>query len=158
MLHRIRLELSVLATLAVAIAALVLAIRAGGPEAVSVAQEATNSEPEVAVDFVPKGAVEVDIVDFAYNPEPVRVQAGTPIAWTNFDAAPHTATADDGAWGSQVLGKGETWVTTFDEPGVYVYICKLHPPRQATFYGAPEGTALVGGGGGIGMQGTIIVE
>ena len=157
MLHRIRLELSVLATLAVAIAALVLAIRAGGPESVSVAQETTNSESEVAVDFVPKGAVAVDIVDFAYNPEPVRVQVGAPVAWTNLDATPHTVTADDGAWGSQLLNKGETWVTTFDEPGVYVYICELHPPRHASFYGAEEGVELVGGGG-IGMQGTIIVE
>ena len=158
MLHRIRLELSVLATLAVAIAALVLAIRAGGPEAAAVVDQ-TTSETAVGtvVDFVPKGAVEVDIVDFAYNPEPVRVRVGAPVAWTNLDVTPHTVTADDGAWGSQVLNMGETWVTTFDEPGVYVYICELHPPRHASFYGAPEGTALVGGGG-IGMQGTIIVE
>lgn len=158
MLHRIRLELSVLAALAVAIAALVLAMRGGGSEPAAVVQEpAGRAEVGVIVDFVPKGAVEVDIIDFAYSPEPVRVRAGSPIAWTNLDAAPHTVTARDGRWGSEMLDRGETVVLTFDEPGVYAYICELHPPRLGAIFGAPEGAKLVGGGG-RGMQGTIIVE
>ena len=55
------------------------------------------------------------------------------------------------------MKQGETYVTILDEPGVYVYICELHPPRHGAIFGAPPGTKLVGGGG-RGMQGTIIVE
>ncbi len=158
MLHRIRIELSILAALAVAIAALVLALRGGSLEPAAVVQEsADRTETRSIVALVPKGAVEVDIVDFAYSPEPVRVRPGVPVAWTNLDGVPHTITASDGSWGSEMLNRGDTWVTTFDEPGVYVYICALHPPHRASFYGAPEGAELVGGGGS-GMQGTIIVE
>lgn len=158
MLHRLRLELTVVATLAVAIAALVLAIRGGGTEPAAVAEEPASTAGEsAAVQFVPKGAVEVDIIDYAYSPEPVRVRAGTPVAWANFDGAPHTVTARDGSWGSKIMSQGETFVTTFDEPGVYVYICELHPPRVGAILGAPEGAKLVSGGG-RGMQGTVIVE
>ena len=158
MLQRTRLELSVLAALAVAIVALVLALRGGASEPAAVVQEpAGGAQVGATVDFVPKGAQEVDIIDFAYSPEPVRVRAGESIAWTNSDAAPHTVTARDGSWGSEILQKGEPWVTTFDEPGVYVYICELHPPRPGSILGASEGTKLVGGGG-RGMKGTIIVE
>jgi plastocyanin len=159
MFRRTRLvELGVVMALAIAVAALVLAIRGGGGEPVAVAREPESGPGKsVAIDFVPKGAVAVDIVDFAYNPDPVRVKAGTPIAWTNFDEAAHTVTAEDGSWGSEVMSKGDTFVITFDEPGTYVYICELHPPHRAGILGAPAGVELVLGGG-PGMQATIIVE
>lgn len=38
----------------------------------------------------------VEIVDFAYDPDPVTIQAGGKVIWINRDSAPHTATADDG--------------------------------------------------------------
>ncbi len=144
--------------LAVAIAALVVAIHDGTsrPAAVAGDTAVAAQAPAAAVD-VPKDAERVTIVDFEYSPEPVRVRAGTPIAWTNEDAVPHTVTAQDGSWGSNVMDEDDTFVATFDEPGVYVYICELHPPRHGAIAGAPEGAKLVGGGG-KGMQGTVIVE
>ena len=157
MLHRIRMEVSVAAAIVIAIAALVLAIRDDGSTPAAVVQEPVSEAAEaVAIDLAPKGAVEVDIIDFAYSPDPVRVHVGTLIAWTNQDRALHTVTARDGSWDSKIMAQGDTFTMTFDEPGVYVYICELHPPRHGIGL-APAGVKLVGGGGG-GMQSTIIVE
>ena len=149
----LRLEVTMVLTLAVAVTALVVALRGdGSPQAVAEDDALTVSSE------VPEGAVEVDIVNFAYNPDPVRVQVGQPVAFTNFDTVAHTATASkgDGDWDTGYLNLGETAVITFDEPGTYAYLCALHPPAHGRFFGAPDGAILAGGGGG-GMVGTIIV-
>jgi plastocyanin len=158
MLHQVRLELTVLLALTLAVAALVLALRGGGPGTTRVAGTGGASGPVAELDFAPKGAREVAIVDFAYDPDPIRVQVGQAVAWTNHDGAMHTVTADDGSWGSKSLKTGETAVMTFQQPGVYAYICALHPPMRAGIAGAADGEKLVAGGGGHGMKGTIIVE
>ena len=158
MWHRIRLEVSVAAAVAIAIAALVLALRGDGSDPAVVADGADGPGPAAAANVVPKGAEEVTITGFAYYPEPIRVKAGAPIAWTNIDGGvPHTVTARDGSWDSGTLEMGQIFSKTFDDPGTYVYICTLHPPTSAAFFGAPEGTKLAGGGG-HGMKGTIVVE
>jgi plastocyanin len=41
---------------------------------------------------------EVDIADFAYDPDPVTVEAGGKVIWLNRDSAPHTASAKDGSF------------------------------------------------------------
>jgi len=156
MLDRVRGQLTGLLALAVAIAALVLAL-GGRTNTTLVAGDATNaSGPVTVLDVKPKGAEEIAIVDFTYDPDPVRVQVGQAVAWTNEDGAMHTVTAKDGTWGSEMLMTGDTVVMTFAEPGVYEYICALHPPHLSVPPHAP-GAKLVGGGGRP-MQGTIIVE
>ncbi len=159
MLHRIRLELTVLAAVAISITALVFAMDGSGAQsAVADLQTGQDLEDVVSTEAIPKGARQVEIVEFKYDPDPVRVAAGTTIAWSNSDLAAHTVTADDGSWGSEYMAEGDVFTATFDEPGVYVYICELHPPRQAGIAGASGGDKLVLGGGGHGMQGKIIVE
>ena len=161
MWHRIRLEMTVAAALAIAIGALVVALRNGDSGAATVAvvdEPAAVAEGSVAANVVPEGAVKVQISAFTYQPEPVRVQAGEPVVWTNRDGGvPHTVTATDGSWDSKIMEMGDTFSMTFDEPGVYVYICTLHPPRQGISFAPPAGEELAGGGG-LGMQGTVIVE
>ncbi len=158
MLHRIRLELTVLAAVAISITALVFAITDDGART-AVADPGAGQDSElVASEGLPDGAREVEIIEFQYDPDPVRVAAGTTVVWSNSDLAAHTVTADDGSWGSDYLARGDVFYATFDEPGVYGYICELHPPRQAGIAGAPGGDKLVVGGGGYGMQGRIIVE
>ena len=124
MWHRIRLEMTVAAALAIAIAALVVALRNGDAGSATVAvvdDPADVVEESVAADVVPEGAVEVVITAFTFIPEPVRVQAGEPIMWTNRDGGvPHTVTASDGSWDSKIMELGATFSMTFDEPGVYV--------------------------------------
>jgi plastocyanin len=146
MFNRIRLEITAAAALALALAAFLIAMRDTSSPAETADQAA-----------LPTNATAVQIAKFAYAPEPVRVQAGRPVAWTNLDSTPHTVTAEDNSWDSGLMDQGETFVLTFDEPGVYEYICALHPPRLGLQFAAPAGEALAGGGG-HGMRGTVIVE
>ena len=160
MLHQVRIEVTVLVTLGLAVAALVVALQRGGAAQVTVLQDGVDQGDAAASRSVPDGAEEVRIVDFAYEPEPVRVSAGTTVAWTNLDSTMHTVTAADGkgGWDSGYLGRNETYLLEFNEPGVYKYICTLHPPASALRLGAPAGAKLVAGGGGRPMEGTIIVQ
>jgi plastocyanin len=82
----------------------------------------------------------VTIVDNAYQPKQVQVDAGTTVVWTQEGQLPHTVTADDGSFDSGEMGQGDTYSRTFQQPGSYPYYC--------TFHGAP---------GGEGMSGTVIV-
>jgi plastocyanin len=77
-------------------------------------------------------AVKVDIADFAYDPDPVRVQEGGKVIWMNEDAAPHTATADDGSFDTGTIEQGKIQSETFKEPGVYAYHCEIHPTMHGT--------------------------
>ncbi len=159
MFYRIRLELMVLAAVAISITALVFAINDDGAQtAVAELGAGQGSELIASEEGVPVDAREVEIFEFQYDPDPVRISAGTTVVWSNSDLAAHTVTADDGSWGSDYMARGAVFSETFDEPGVYVYICELHPPRQAGIAGASGGDKLVFGGGGPGMQGNIIVE
>jgi plastocyanin len=74
----------------------------------------------------------VDIQDFAFSPDTLEISVGTTVTWTNGDAAPHTATAEDGAFDSGSLATGDSYSFTFEEPGTYSYFCEFHPNMQGT--------------------------
>lgn len=78
-----------------------------------------------------EGAVEVTIEDYAFSPGNLQVTVGTIVAFSNRDAAPHTATADGGAWSTDLLRQGESGSVTFDTPGTYEYYCQPHPYMRA---------------------------
>ena len=82
---------------------------------------------------------EVSAIDNAFDPSIVRIEPGQSVEWEMDGRSPHTVTADDGSFDSDKLEPGETYVRTFDEPGVYSYHCKFH------------------GGPGVGMTGIIAV-
>jgi len=94
--------------------------------------ETTESEP------APSGAAakseKVQIVEFAYEPEPVVVQVGGKVTWQNEDPAPHTATADDGSFDTGTIEKGKLGSATFKEAGTFTYFCEIHP----TMHGSVE--------------------
>jgi plastocyanin len=71
--------------------------------------------------------VEIEVTDLAFGTEELRVPAGTTVRWVNRDPVAHTATADDGTWGSPLVGPGETFTRTFGEPGRHPYHCSPHP-------------------------------
>ena len=74
----------------------------------------------------------VSIKNFAFNPPNTTVSAGTTVTWVNNDQAPHTATANDGAFDSGTLQPGQSYSFTFDKPGTYAYHCNIHPDMSAT--------------------------
>jgi plastocyanin len=69
----------------------------------------------------------VDIVDFAFDPSSITIEAGGTVTWTNAGDVTHTVTADDGSFDSGDLASGDTYSFTFDEPGTYTYFCEIHP-------------------------------
>ncbi|QYK50480.1 MAG: cupredoxin family copper-binding protein [Anaerolineales bacterium] len=87
------------------------------------------------------GGATVTIANFSFGPGTLTVKAGTTVTWRNNEDAPHTVTADDGSFGSNTLGQGDSFSFTFTEPGTYDYHCQFH-----------------GGAGHAGMSGTIVVE
>jgi plastocyanin len=76
----------------------------------------------------------VSIVDFAFQPDSVTVQAGSSVTWTVTRANdPHTVTPLDPPTafvGSGLLRQGDTFVVTFSAPGTYRYICSIHPEQM----------------------------
>lgn len=74
----------------------------------------------------------VEIVDFAYDPDPVVVEEGGKVTWQNEDSAPHTATADDGSFDTGTLEEGKRGSETFKEAGTFSYICSIHPDMHGT--------------------------
>jgi plastocyanin len=79
-----------------------------------------------------QGGTAVSIVDFAFQPASIEVPAGSTVTWTNAGAAPHTVTADDGAFDSGQLKPGESFSQTFTTPGTYTYHCEIHPQMMGT--------------------------
>jgi len=77
-------------------------------------------------------AAKVEIVDFAYDPDPVTVQVGGKVIWLNQDSAPHTATAEDGSFDTGTLDQGKLKSETFKQAGTYAYICEIHPTMHGT--------------------------
>ena len=86
----------------------------------------------------------VSIEDFFFSPANMTVAPGTTVTWVNNGRAPHTSTADDGAWDSGTLQPGESFSFTFDQAGTYTYLCTIHPDMTGTI------TVSGGGGGGGG--------
>jgi len=74
----------------------------------------------------------VSIKNFAFNPPNATVAPGTTVTWVNNDQAPHTATANNGAFDSGTLQPGQSYSFTFDKPGTYAYHCNIHPDMTAT--------------------------
>jgi plastocyanin len=76
-----------------------------------------------------------------YDPDPVTVNQGDGVEWTNEDNTPHTVTSkQEGVFDSGIIDAGAKWlINTADvQPAEYEYYCTLHP-----FMGA---TLVVGGG------------
>ncbi len=77
-------------------------------------------------------AEKVEIVEFTYDPDPVTIEEGGKVIWINRDAAPHTATADDGSFDTGTLEMGKLKSESFKEAGSYPYFCEIHPDMRGT--------------------------
>lgn len=77
-------------------------------------------------------ATGVEIVEFTYDPDPIEVEVGDSVTWTNEDSAPHTATADDGSFDTGTLDKGKPGTVSFEEAGTFPYFCEIHPTMHGT--------------------------
>jgi len=74
----------------------------------------------------------VEIADFAYDPDPVTIEAGGKVIWQNEDSVPHTATAEDGSFDTGTIEEGKLKSENFKQPGTYEYVCSIHPQMHGT--------------------------
>lgn len=73
----------------------------------------------------------VTLKNFDYSPIDLTVAAGTIVVWKNLDGQPHTVISVDGLFRSPALDQNDSFRFIFDKPGVYRYICSLHPRMKA---------------------------
>ncbi|HTQ13039.1 MAG TPA: cupredoxin family copper-binding protein [Rhizomicrobium sp.] len=69
----------------------------------------------------------VTIRNFDFSPMDVTVSAGSTVTWKNLDGEPHTVTSTDGIFRSGALDQDQSFSFKFDRPGVYKYLCTIHP-------------------------------
>ncbi|GAC1313321.1 MAG: hypothetical protein NVSMB2_01040 [Chloroflexota bacterium] len=79
----------------------------------------------------------VDIIQFAFQPTPLEISAGTTVVWNNYDAIVHSVTngtpdAPGTAFDSGLFDQGLTFSQTFNDPGQYSYFCTRHNFMQGT--------------------------
>jgi LPXTG-motif cell wall-anchored protein len=89
-------------------------------------------------------AQSVSIVDFAFKPGSITVNAGDTVQWTNNGKVPegHDVTGD--GLDSGRLKSGDTYSHTFNAAGTFSYICSIHPSMKGTV----KVLAASSGGGG----------
>lgn len=89
-----------------------------------------------AADFVDmrnKKEVTVSLRNTSFNPQNLRVSAGTKVAWVNEDNVVHTVNTDSHPahtyylnQNSRDLNKRDTYSVTFEKAGIYPYHCTPH--------------------------------
>ena len=103
---------------------LVEALSGAATESVDASQRGTAAAAEATI---------VEIKDFTFVPDSLEIPVGTTVTWTNSDAAPHTATAQDReALQSGTLNQGDSYSQTFDQPGTFDYFCEFHANMKGT--------------------------
>lgn len=76
--------------------------------------------------------VTVPISHFHFQSMDVTVPVGGSVVWKNLDGEPHTVVATGGLFRSAALDQGDTFTFRFTQPGVYSYLCTIHPQMRAT--------------------------
>jgi plastocyanin len=70
-----------------------------------------------------------------YDPDPITINQGDGVQWTNEDNVPHTITSrQQGVFDSGLINPADTWLLNSAEiaPAEYEYYCTLHPFMVAT--------------------------
>ena len=126
------------------------------PEPADPATEAPAAPVAPATPVVARqGGATVSMIDYAYQPASVQIDAGQSITFTSDGPdEPHTATASDGSFDTGEVAVGGSATVTFDQAGSFPYVCTLHPNMKGTVTvlaadtGGPTPNAGDGGGTG----------
>jgi plastocyanin len=70
---------------------------------------------------------DVSIVDFAFHPSSVTINANDQVRWTWDGSAPHSSTSDTSLWDSGIHGNSFVFTQTFNAAGNFPYHCMVHP-------------------------------
>jgi plastocyanin len=86
----------------------------------------------VASATIPGAAPSVTIDNFKFSPQPLIVDKGAEVTWTNRDDIPHSIVVPDLQQHSKPLDTDQAYSFRFDKSGSYNYICGLHPFMKGT--------------------------
>lgn len=68
-----------------------------------------------------------DPTTWGFDPRQLTVRVGDTVTWTNTGALPHTITAENDAFDSDMVAAGAQWSFTPTTAGTFNYLCALHP-------------------------------
>ena len=86
----------------------------------------------------------VELIDLCFSPTVLHVEPGTEVTFVNRDDTDHEVTGVGGTWGTfDDLGLDDRVSYTFDDDGVYVYSCFIHPGMVGAIV-AGSGTGSAG--------------
>jgi plastocyanin len=74
----------------------------------------------------------IRIKNSAFDPASITVKAGSTVRWVNQDSVPHKLQFTDTSFSTQILGASQSESHMFVKPGVYDYICSIHPQMKGT--------------------------
>jgi plastocyanin len=92
----------------------------------------TTASVAAGAAFAAPGDAAVTVKNFDFHPMAITVPVGATVTWKNLDGEPHTVTSTDGAFRSDALDEDDTFSFRFTKPGVYKYLCTIHPRMVAT--------------------------
>jgi plastocyanin len=75
---------------------------------------------------------EVEIRDFSFEPQVLRVPPGASVTWVNRGQQVHTSTSDGSGWDSGSVAPGANYARQFNAAGQFPYHCEPHPAMTAT--------------------------
>ena len=111
--------------------------------------QGSQEAPADAIDETANKEVQMDIKDFAYAKQHIKIKKGTKVTWTNRDSVQHNVMAEhDGAGAvhdapksneidpdrlaGPLLAQGESYSFTFTEVGSQPYHCSPHPDMKGS--------------------------
>ncbi|MEE8331860.1 MAG: hypothetical protein V3R84_08815 [Acidimicrobiia bacterium] len=72
----------------------------------------------------------VEMSYFCFSPTVVRIAPGETVTWENLDSVDHNVYSS--GFGTETLRGGMSGSVTFDESGVFPYVCIFHPGMMGT--------------------------
>lgn len=87
--------------------------------------------PTLSADTTVKEHV-VEIRNLEFSPKELAVAPGDTITWINYDIIPHTVTAVDESWDSDLIKAEGKWQTVVTADMDENYFCRFHPNMKAT--------------------------
>ena len=90
----------------------------------------TTNPPPQTTNLVSENTVRIN--DFEFEPANITVKAGSIVRWVNGDAVLHRIQFEDEHFSPILLGSSQSGSQKFVEPGVYPYICIIHPEMHGT--------------------------
>lgn len=74
----------------------------------------------------PAAADRVEIFNYQFGPQSLRVKAGVTVTWANYDGVVHDVKAADRSFESGNLPQQGRFFLTFERPGAVEYFCAVH--------------------------------